>query len=276
MTRSNEILLAPAHTFTGRDVIEKVCKLLEADRGYRMTLERLSLITGRKTSTEGYSFGVGMQRGVLAFISMVERLSRPGRERLFAELFRVMPTVLHDRLAHDPRAVSDLLEILAKPNGLTVVTGPTAAARSWVLTAMGNTFPQIDPRHRAVGGLDAHSPLKLVPCENVFYLRNGIDRERSRQVILEMWPKIRDSAAPVLLFHDVWSLAPETHAEIMRFAAEKHVIISNPVPFDQCQALRKKGVPVHVVTVSVSQEQPDFINVSCHFPQIRRKKTTGK
>ncbi len=276
MLNLNEVLLAPAHQFNGRDVITKVCKLVQADRGYRMTLERLSRLTGLKTSTAGYSFGVGSQRQVLAFVSLFERLSESSKRRLTAELFRVMPTVFHDSLAHDARVVSQLLEILKKPRGLTMIYGGTTAARSFLVNALGHTFTQVDRRHRAVGGLDAHEPSKLVPCEDMLYLCNRIDRERSRQLMLEVWPKIRSSDAPFLLFNDVWSLVPEIHEELMKFAEKRHVVVSNWAPLDRCRALRKKGIPVHVLSISVSKDQPEFIGVSCQSPRSRRKKTVMK
>jgi hypothetical protein len=272
--RIGDTLAAPAHSFTGRGVLEMVRRALVDERGYKMTLTRLARVIGKSSSTAGYWFNVREQHQVLAFVSVLERLSEPERHRLVGRICRVLPTVLHQQLAHAPGTVSDLLKLLAKKRGFSVIRGGSSVSRRFVLMALGHTFPQIDPHHRSAGGIDTHQPSKLVPCESLIYLRNPISHERARQVVREAWPEIQSSSAPLMLFNDVWSLLPELREEILNWAMQRHVVVADESPPERRQLPRKSMGPVHVLTLSHSSENPALIHVYCEPPQVRRRKTS--
>lgn len=272
----NEILTAPAHAFSGVQVLRQARSTLELERGYKMTLERVARLIGKETSTAGYWFNVRQQDHILGFISVLERLSEPVRSKYLNGLFRPLPSVLHPRIAHSPTTVGNLLNILAKDCGLTVINGGTSASRTFVLCALGHTFPQIDSHHRTAGGLDIHMPTAFVPCETVVYLRNPINRERARQIVLNEWPGIQASSAPLVLLNGIWSMVPELRDGILNLARKKHVVLADALPPQRRDAADKKIGPVHVLTLTPAGDQPYFIKISCQSPRVRTQKMSHR
>ena len=273
--KSADILRAPAHPLTGRQLLGIVRHALEAERGYKVTIERLSAMIGKPVSTTGYLLGVHAQSPVLAFICAMERLSEAERHRLLNDACRALPTVLHPRLSHDPETVNVLLNLLSQQQGLSIITQGTTASRSWVLLALGHTFPQLDRKHRTAAGLDIHQPSKMVPVETMLYLRNPLETAQARQVVQAVWPEIRASQAPLLLFNDVWSLLPELHNEILDLSKKRHVIIADANPPSRSQVARKKIQPVHVLKVSQVAANPALIRIACTKPRASRRKSVG-
>jgi hypothetical protein len=268
--RSADILRAPAHPLTGHQLLETVRGALAEERGYKITIDRLSAIIGKSMSTTGYLLGVHAQSAVLAFFCALERLSDSERYKLLSGTCRTLPTVLHPRLSHAPSTVGALLKLLEQQRGLSIVCGGTDVSRSFVLGALGHTFPQLDPKHRTAGGLDIHQPSRIVPVETVLYLRNPIGAPHARQVVQQAWPEIRSSKAPLLLFNDIWSLVPDLREEMLDWAKERHVIIADANPPERGQVARTKIQPVHVLTVSQARINPNLIHIACQKLRLRR------
>lgn len=267
---SADTLRAPAHPLTGHQLLENVRNLVQAERGYKLTIERFSAIIGKSTSTTGYLLGVHAHSALLAFICALERLSDSDRYRFLTKTCRVLPTVMHPHLSHAAGTVSELLEILRQQRGLTIMGGGTPASRSFVLLALGHTFPQLDTKHRTAGGLDINQPSRLVPVETMLYLRNPLETARARQAIQNVWPEIRASQSPLLLFNGVWSLVPELRNEMLNWAKRRHVIIADANPPDRSQLVRKKIKPVHVLWLSQVSANPALIHIVCQKPRGSR------
>jgi hypothetical protein len=96
-----------------------------------------------------------------------------------------------------------MLTLLRQPQGLTIISGGTAAARTFVLTALGHTYPQLDRGHRTAGGLDLRQPDRIVPVEGMIYLRNPLTRDRLNEAVRQAWAEIRKSTSPLLLFNEL-------------------------------------------------------------------------
>jgi hypothetical protein len=265
--KSADILRAPAHHLTGRQLVETVRDAWGAERGYKLTIARLSAIIGKSVSTTGYLLGVHEQSAVLAFMCALERLSDSERYRILNSACRTLPTVLHPRVSHSPGAAGALLKLLAQQRELSIVRGGTPASRSFVLLALGHTFPQLDPKHRTAGGLDIHQPSKIVPVESMLYLRNPLSPGQARQVVQSVWPEIRTSQAPLLLFNGVWSLVPEFRDEMLNWAKKRHVIVADDNPPDRSEVARKKIKPVHVLTLSQVPGSSNLIRINCQKPR---------
>lgn len=273
--KSADISTAPAHPLTGRQLLETVRRAWEAERGYKLTIERLSPMIGKSVSTTGYLLGVHAQSQILAFVCALERLSEPERCRIVSSVCRTLPTVVHPRLSHSPGTVRVLLELLGQQHGLSIVSGGTVASRSFVLQALGHTFSQLDPDHRTAAGLDIHQPSKMVPVETMLYLRNPLGTAQAREVVQAVWPEIRASQAPLLLFNGVWSLVPELHDEILSLSKKRHVIIADAIPPSRSQVARKKIKPVNVLMLSRVPANPALIRITCQKSRASRGKTAG-
>jgi hypothetical protein len=263
---SEDIIIPPAHPVNGHAVWSRLRNALAGERGYHMTLERLGRIIGRATSTTEHWLDVSSQPHVLAFICMLERLSDDGRARFLREFCRTFPTIMHPCLAQSPRTVADLLRLLCQPRGLTLVRGGTEASRTFLVTALGHSFSQVDRTHRRPAGADIHQPDRLVPIETLFYLRSPLPSERVRHAIHTVWPEIQASTAPLLLFNGVWSSVPELRDEMLDWAQQRHVVVADSETPDPRQ-LAPKGIgPVHVLTLSLAPQNA-WIQVACQAVQ---------
>jgi hypothetical protein len=227
-----------------------------------MTLERIARIFGKRTSTAEHWLSLSDQPHVRGFACLLERLSDEERTRVIREICRTFPTITHPRLAHAPAAVEAMLSLLRQPQGLTIIRGG-AVASTFLMTAMGHTYPQLERRHRMASGLDIHQPDRIVPVESLVYLRNPLTREQLIQAVHQVWPEIRKSDSSLLLFNGVWSLFPEYQKEILGWARERHVVIADSAP-PPPKSIRRQGVrPVHLLTVSQLSQNSSRIQVVC-------------
>ncbi|MGH7973672.1 MAG: hypothetical protein ACREIC_33560 [Limisphaerales bacterium] len=262
---SSDILQVPAHPYSGQALWEKVRRAVAEERGYKMTLERVAGIVGKQTSTAEHWLSLSEQPHVRGFVCLLERLSEEERARVMREVCRTFPTITHPRLAHAPAAVEAMLALLRQRRGLTIIRGGGGAS-SFLITAMGHTYPQLERRHRMATGLDIHQPDRIVPVESVVYLRSPLKREQLIQAVHQVWPDIRASHSQLMLFNGVWSLFPEYHEDILGWARERHVIIADSAPPPHRPIFRQGVNPVNVLTVSHLQENSGRIQVICqHF-----------
>jgi hypothetical protein len=236
-----------------------------------MTIQQVAGIVGCSRSTAGYWVGVARQPQVQAFISLLERMSDEGRFRYLREVCRTLPSILHPRLAVSPKAVVRLVEVIRCSSGITLISGGTEESRRFVLTALGQTFPQIDKGHRTAGGLDSLPPTHLVPIETMIYLRPPPTKNCMREAINTVWPKVKNSTAPLLLFNSIWSIAPEKQEEILDWAKCRHVIIADASLPDPQQMVRS-GVP-SVRTLSICQARSNASRIEIDFRNAQAART---
>jgi hypothetical protein len=168
---------------------------------------------------------------------------------MFRGLCRECPRLQHPRLARDQEAVHLLDELLAKPAGLTLVTGPSDALRTFVITALGNSAAQITPA-KTVCGLDIHRPDVFVPVPEVHYFQNPGDSAQARQLIGQLWKGIECSTSDLILLNRVWTIMPEIRERIISVAKSRHVILADQ--FDARALPRHRGnlLAPNIVTVT--------------------------
>ena len=146
------------------------------------------------------------------------------------------------------------MNILAKPQGLTLIRGKSDNVRSFMIHAMGHTFPQIDHKHRLPIGIDVHPPEKFVPVDGVIYLRSNQPRDYKTRPLDTAWPELRDSTAPLLLLNGVWSVAPEKHDHIVEWAGRRHVVLADTIGPDLRGLSRRGKISLHILDVSQSPD----------------------
>lgn len=238
----------PAHPLTGRAVLAKLRTALANEQGYRMTFQRLGRMLGRATSTAGFWFGIFDSPHVLALVCLLERLSDAERQRFLRSVCRPLPSVLHPSLAHAPGTVAHLLETLQNPCGITLIRG-SEGLRSYLISALGHTHPQLHPRHHPPVGLDVYPPDRFVPVETLTYLRAPLSPEQLRAAITATWSRIPRAASLVLL-NGVWSAAPAIREQILACARSRNVVLADEVLPDPIQ-LQKRGIqPLQLLTLS--------------------------
>jgi hypothetical protein len=224
--------------------------LLANERGGKMTFAQIGRIIGRPVSTAAHSLTISQHPHILAFICMLERLPEEERFRFIREVCRTYPTALHPRLVHSPRAVRILLDTIAMPDGLTVIRGNSNPARTFLLTAIGHTFSQIDQRHRKISGIDIHPPEQFVPVDGVAYLRAELSRDQVTDAVQTMWSDMEKSSAPMVLLNGVWSTMPTMREDILKWTRDRHVIIADAMPPDRAAMAHRGIAPLNILTVS--------------------------
>lgn len=258
-TPNLDVLRAPAYPLSGREVFQRVRVALAESFGFQPGFPRLARLIGEKTNLTHYWFKVLPHPHVIAFLSFLEHLPEPKRRALLNQCCRELPRTDHVRLAHDPIAVSNLEGVLKKQAGITWIQGGTDFYRTFVLTALGHSFPQICGEHATVTGIDVHQPRKWVPVEGMSYLNEPLPVEKVRSTILKIWPSIRSGTAQLVLLNGVWAVAPQIHHEIVDLAASHHVVLTDAKMPERW--LFASTVPTHVITLNEAREGEQWIRL---------------
>jgi hypothetical protein len=136
-----------------------------------------------------------------ALICLFERLSSREREELLLQICREYPTISHSRLTHDRVAVSHLRTLLQRDNGLVLVHGASEEAVTFLATALGHSAQMHSATHRAVLGVDTHSPDWFVPISGVKYLENVVNPSVIRREFEAAWGQIRNQRVQLVLLN---------------------------------------------------------------------------
>ena len=258
---ASEIIRPPAFPMAGNKLFERIGAAVGASRGYSLTNIELARLIGRSESTASSWFGVYSQPHLVSWLCLLEHLPPPDRHRVVDELCRDLPLLDHPRLRHNPVTVGALKDLLAQSAGLTFVSGGTDSQRTFLLTALGHTFCRVDRRHRTPAGLDLNEPSWFVPIETLMYGRNSHRPAQSVEAIRGVWPDLRTSRNPLILLNGVWSAAPELRQDIVQLGVKKHVIVTAQNPPTTTELAPDAGPAVHLLTVSVTRENPTWLVV---------------
>jgi hypothetical protein len=257
-----DIISAPAFPFSGPQLFQRIRMNLADVCGFdEPTFDRIAQILGVKTNKVHYWFTAYRHTHVIAFLSLLERLPEGKRVDLLNVFCRELPSLGSPRLTHDPLGISNLENLLRLASGLTLIRGGTEFQRTFVLTALGHSFPRIKGPRALVCGLDLHEPKNWVPLEGVLYFKEPLPPARVRDLMAQVWPRILSSDAPLVLLNSLWSAGPAFHVEILRLAKEHHVVVADgkiPEPID---IRGRNRYPVHVVTVASTREHERWIMV---------------
>jgi len=256
---NNTFIPPPAYPFAAGHLFADLRIRIARERGQPIGLKELGEMMGSPKSTTYYWYAVYRHPHVLALMALIERLSPAERCSFLKTHCRAYPTLSHPRLA---QAQSKLKRLLEQKAGMTILTGGMDRERTFVLTALGNSWGGIGGARRSPAGIDIHRPIEFVPVTSVRYIDESLDRSRVRELVLSVWPRIMTAAAPVLLFNRVWSQVPDVRRDLLRRADLKHVILAEDV-VPSLAVLRKYiTTPIQVLTVSQAKRTADGIQVS--------------
>jgi hypothetical protein len=231
--------------------------------GAPLTFDEWGEMVGRPGNTLASWCADGEAHQIQALLASLERLPKPDRHRMVEDACRLYATLRHKRLAHDFVAMSELAALLRQATGFTAIQGVMDHLRTFLLTALGNSFEGAGP----VAGIDAHRPDGFVPVVGVSYPDDPRDAAGH---VRRAWPDVRSTEASLILLNGVWSVAPELRPEILDLARRAHVVAADLTVLSLDLTVLPTGskapLPVHLVTVSPARERPEWVRVEVRAP----------
>jgi len=259
---SNGLLRAPAYHKSGSEVVRTLKQALdrvECSPGQQLEQKKVGHMLGVSKSTIHDWFHGKLAGPLQNFLCVFERLTETDRILILRELCRPCPRLEHPRLAHDAEALNRLKALLAQPEGLTFVVGPSEP-RTFLVTALGHSISRVNPTKR-VCGLDVHRPDSFVPVAGVFYCQGPPNLELVRHLAANIVDEVESSEAELVIFNGIWSGISQFLKAIQRLAATRHLIVADE--FDPAiDGLAKFGPnPVQVIAVSQILGKQGLIHV---------------
>lgn len=249
---SSEVIIPPAFPTPGYVVLDKLRTLLAAtEKSPSVTLNRLMKLLGLPLGTCHGWFSTDDLPHVQALLCLMERVPEEDWLMALRPFLRDYPTLHHPRLAHNSETVRMLENLLSVRLGLTLIRGATYEDRSFVLTALGHSFSQVDKLHRLPAGMDVHTPKTFVPVESVTYFREHLPSQRLNDLLHETWRKIQRSDAPLLLFNGVLSTSAVVASEISRLARRRHIVVTDAIMTKHDLVCRRNRMAVRSLELSV-------------------------
>ena len=141
----------PRYLHNGHQLLEELRLRINLAEGHDLELDRVGALLGVSRSTLSNWCGHYENPAVQLVFGLLERRCR------------VHPTLEHPALAHEPAVIEHLRFLLQATSGLTMIAGRSESARSFVIGALGHSFPRQDPRHRPVAGISCMPCGKFVP-----------------------------------------------------------------------------------------------------------------
>jgi hypothetical protein len=264
-------LRPPAYPFRASDLFGELHSQLEEEHRGQMSFERLGKLIGKSTSTTHHWFQLHDHPNLMAFMCLLEWLPPTRRHAFIDKHCRFLPLLEDARLAHAPGKIGQLLELLRQKAGLTIVTGHTDFARTFLLTALGHAGNCMDDRHRTVAGLDLNRPVRFIPVAAVLHLDPAMGLKQVRNLAQKIVPSLRTSASPILLFNGVWSSVPELRENLIHAAGSKHVILAEAGMPDLAWLKVRISTAIHVVTLSATKVVPGGIRIHCRRVKIAKR-----
>jgi hypothetical protein len=262
-SKSGEVRISPpAYPFDARRIWGDLWLRLGKEHGRDLGFRELGKMIGKSKSTVHFWFTVYRHPHLLAFMALVERLSPEARQAFIGAHCREFPTFGHPRLV---QAAEQLKEVLRQQAGMTIITGGTDEARTFVLTALGHESGRMPGRPLRVAGIDLHRPLTFVPIETLIYIDCTHGLDHCRQLISGIWARVLTSAAPRLLFNCVWSAFPDLQNELLRCARNRHVLLAEKTVPDMIEMKRKLSTPINVLTLTTPKSDAGRIYVHRKF-----------
>jgi hypothetical protein len=216
----------PAFQKAGNEVVQGLKAALdraECTHGGQLTQRRFAELIGIAKSTINDWYYSPLVDPIRGFLCGLERLSESERAGLLRGLCRDCFRLPDGRLAHDAQSLGALLALVNRSRGLTFISSQSDTARTWLITAMGNSA---GGEVRACG-IDVHSPDTFVPVSGVLYRVKCGPLGEMRMVIREVWPVVAKSDAQLLLFNGIWVAMPELRPLIAELARDRNVIVAD-------------------------------------------------
>ena len=193
--------------------------------GCNRTYARLGQLLGVRKTTLADWCTHASHPAVPTVLALLERLPEAEQVAFLRRHCRPCPTVEHAALAWEPEQVDLLRGILEQHTGLTVIAAASPFAVSFVLHALGHSYPAADAHHRAATGLFLGSPRAFVPVEGVCYRALEPGWPVLQAEFKALWQWLQTAETSLVLCDGVWDALPELHPELLRLSRSRHVIV---------------------------------------------------
>lgn len=254
------VVQAPAYSKTSREIYTILKQAVEdaesgdPEAGRELMLKRLAELIGVPQSTMHDWLHGHRAESVKRFLCALERLSSASRAGVLDLLCRDCPRLDHPALVLNSEARASLSALLEQRHGLTFVSGPFEWARTFMLTALGNSAAG----RLSASGFDVHRPDRFVPIPGVWHLARPIAPQVLASLLDRLWPAVARSEAPLLFFNGVWSALPELRRRILACAEAHHVFVAD----HGGESGAKHRFPVSEVLVAPSSRDPSSIEAA--------------
>lgn len=257
---NSKFISPPAYPFSGRELLADLRDRLATAEGRQFGYAELARLMGQSTSTVHFWFSSYRHPHLIAFMSLLERLSFEQRQAFLRSHCRMLP-LLSDSILVGQTA--ELRKLLNKPAGCTIIVGQSDKARAFVLTGFGHSWRQLHAGEDVPTGIDVQRPLEFVPIEGMRYIDDRLDRDEIRELVLSAWPKLATSRTRLLLGNQLWSLVPEVRSDLLRVARYRHVILAEKSIHEFASLGAVLQPNAHVVKVSELLPSK-AIHLTCH------------
>lgn len=183
-------------------------------------------------------------------IQLLERAPQRARHEMLDASCRALPLLEDSRLQCDQTVISQLKAIIGQRTGIIWVQGVSDEARTFVATALGNTFLSLTERPRRVTGFDVHEPDWFVPVPGVKYLGNSFEAGALREAVRQRWGQLGPGRSQLILLNGIWSSLHELQKEIPALARRHPVIIAETTAPAIPRLKRLGALPQFVISVS--------------------------
>jgi hypothetical protein len=222
-SQSDEIIAAPAYPFTPVEIFADLKRRLETALGQSMSYGELGEIIGQPRSTTHFWCNAYRHPQIVALFLTLERLLPPLREAFIHAYCRHFPSLEETSFAS---VRSELQQILSAKAGLTIILGGSEKARTFVVTALGQSWCWLQTKHRRPAGVDLHRPVDFVPILGVRYIDGSLPKRRLQEAVNSVWPKVLTAQSPLLVCNGLWDSLPDTREDLLRVAVRKHVVLT--------------------------------------------------
>lgn len=224
-----------------------------------ISFEDLEQLSGRPEGTIGSWFEGSRMTQLEFLLALLERVPTGLRHDLLDAACRVLPTLQHPKLAHDPMALSRLETLLKQPTGFTIIHGGPAHARAFLLNALGNSAREVNVEQRSTFGFELQPVSAWAPVPRITHFST---QGEPRQQVQRVWPKLQQAKdGSLILLGHVWNRVPHLHQEIVQLARRCHVVVADD-PLKTEELVRRLPGPVLLLGVSPAREQPEWIRVT--------------
>jgi len=256
----NRIVLPPAYPFTGVELLRDLLKRLSGEFKRAPGLAELAQMMGRSKSTTHFWFSEYHHPQIIGLMTMLEHLSSTERCSFIEAHCRILPTLSDPKLSG---ATGELEELLTQEQGMTLVTGSTASARSFFLSAFGHSWSRMRQPRTLVTGIEIHDAKRYVPVSGVRIIDETLPTAQIRELIGDIWPRILTSSAKLALFNRLLSVIPESVGDLIRMAKVKHVVLAVKSPEAVYDLARNTPVRVRILTLAKNEQIDGGNHVSC-------------
>lgn len=236
--RSPELICAPFYPRSGQEIIRRLKAAIEATEnpnGPGLDQKQVAELIGIPRSTLNEWLHDDQVEPIKRFLAGLERLSDEDRIKFIRSFCRHCPRLEDPRISHDMQAVAVIESLFERGNGITLITGPSDSARTYLATAIGNAFTTRFSKF--IVGFDLHPPVHFVPVPGVSYPAADVPPEKLPSLFLRLWCQIAGSKGLMILLNGMWNRISTHQSKVLNLSRNNHILIADDL--SAAEGLRK-------------------------------------